>query len=1109
MGHTLTYRELNKNAGRLAYRLIQIGVQPNTIIGLLVERSLEMITGILAIWKAACAYLPLNPKAPAARNEYMLKECSVKVLVTAGDLIEKINDINCQLLIVNCKLIIGRPRRGLHHSSFIIHHLDHLAYIIFTSGSTGNPKGVLITHGNLSPLLHWGYHRLEIGINDRALQNLSYYFDWSVWEMFIVLTTGASLYMVSEDVLLDAAACVEFINRHGVTILHVTPTQYQYIVKAPTIPVTLKYLFIGAEKLTQDLVERSFATVGDACRVFNMYGPTEATIISAVLEIHRESLAQFASLSSIPIGRPAGNTVLLILDQYMNVCPVNIAGELYIGGDGVSVGYLNNPEMTAEKFIHFHHSSFDLPRIHHSKFYRTGDLARWLPGGPPAGGETKGIIEFLGRIDQQVKIRGYRIELGEIEGRFLQYPHIKEAVVLAKEDETQDKYLIAYFVAAVAGNDISIAELRQYLAQQLPEYMIPSYFIQIEKIPLNPNGKIDHKALPLPTPGVIVRGEFAAPENEIQVKLVEIWSGILGIEKNLVGIDSNFFQLGGHSLRATVMVSGIHKEFNVKVPLTEIFINPTIRELSALIGSLREERYASIEPVEKKDYYILSPAQKRLYILQQMDQKSAAYNMPRAFLITGELDAGKLEIVFEKLIDRHESLRTSFHMIENEPVQRIHDEVKFQIEQLEGRGDPPWSPFIRPFDLSRAPLLRVGLIKEAGTEHTLLVDMHHIISDGVSHGILAGDFYRLYNDGDLEPVRIQYKDFSEWQNSEKEKVRIKKQETYWLKEFEGEIPALNLFTDFPRSPVQSLAGSASSFELPPDAMNALRHIAVTGGVTLYMILLAVYNVLLAKLTGREDIVVGTPTAGRRHADLEKIIGMFVNTLALRNYPEGHKGFVDFLMEVKERTLEVFENQEYQFEDLVEKVLVKRDVSRNPIFDTVFALQNIEARTRELPPLRVETSQLHIKPYELETGISKFDLILTCTESEEKLLCTFDYCTKLFKEETIRRFITYFKQVVSAIIGDRNREISHIEIITAEEKEQILHEFNDATPPYPREKTVLQIFEEQAIGVGDRIAVVMESRLCLFTRKSQSACRQERIYAQRMQCQRLGDRWRFN
>ncbi|MCU0289249.1 MAG: AMP-binding protein, partial [Acidobacteria bacterium] len=463
---------------------------------------------------------------------------------------------------------------------------------------TGNPKGVLITHENLSPLLHWGYQNLGIGENDRALQNLSYYFDWSVWEMFIVLTTGASLYMVSENILLDAAACVDFINRHRLTVLHITPTQYRYIVKSPAVPVTLRYLFIGAEKLTYDLVERSFASVSGTCRVLNMYGPTEATIISAVLEIHRECLEKFKSLNSIPIGRPAGNTTLLILDKYRNLCPINIPGELYIGGDGLSQGYLNNPELTNERFIFtrvaFEKAPLAPPKLliihhsplttHHSPLYKTGDLARWLSDGPPAGGASGGVIEYLGRLDEQVKIRGFRIELGEIESFLVKREEIKEAVVIDWEGENKEKYLCAYIVFK-SGTEENINGLKDYLTQNLPNYMIPSFFIKIEKIPLNANGKIDRKALPLPALTGKGKEEYTAPGNETEKKLAQIWSDILGIPGDKISIDSNFFELGGHSLKASIMLSQIKAQLNCTFALVEIFTKPTPRELAAYILS--------------------------------------------------------------------------------------------------------------------------------------------------------------------------------------------------------------------------------------------------------------------------------------------------------------------------------------------------------------------------------------------------------------------------------------------------------------------------------------------------------------------------------------------
>ncbi|HLP57759.1 MAG TPA: condensation domain-containing protein, partial [Candidatus Deferrimicrobium sp.] len=533
-------------------------------------------------------------------------------------------------------------------------------------------------------------------------------------------------------------------------------------------------------------------------------------------------------------------------------------------------------------------------------------------------------------------------------------------------------------------------------------------------------------------------------------------------------------QLGGHSLKATVLVSRIHKNFNVQVAFKEIFQNPTVRSLSTYLKDMSGNRYAAMEPVEEKEYYALSSGQKRLYILQQMELESTAYNMPQEFHLIGP-DIEKLETIFKKLIERHESLRTSFQMINGEPVQRIYDHVEFEIEHAMN--------FVRPFDLAKAPLLRVGLSRETENEYMMMVDMHHIISDGVSQGILIADFFTLYNGDSLEPVRIQYKDFSQWQNSEKEKEKIKKQEAYWLNIFADEVPVLNIPTDYPRPAVQSFSGRSFGFELEPGMYVGLKNMAAAKGGTLYMVLLAIYNVLLAKLSNREDIVIGTTTAGRRHADLENTIGMFVNTLALRNYPEGHKDFEGFLVEVKERTLEAFENQEYPFEDLVEKVVLKRDVSRNPIFDTMFTLHQEN---------RVETSQLDIKPYEIESGIAKFDLILTCTESEEKLSFSFDYGIKLFKEETIQRFTTYFKQVVSAIIENRNRQLSQVEIITPEEKKQLLYEFNDLTPRFPGEKNICRLFEEQVARTPDAVSLHYMSHITYFELNKKSELLAQRL-----------------
>ncbi|HLP61944.1 MAG TPA: condensation domain-containing protein, partial [Candidatus Deferrimicrobium sp.] len=593
------------------------------------------------------------------------------------------------------------------------------------------------------------------------------------------------------------------------------------------------------------------------------------------------------------------------------------------------------------------------------------------------------------------------------------------------------------------------------LSSRLPGYMVPSFIVLIKKISLTPNGKVDLGALP--GPEAVSKAEYIAPQNEVEEKLTLIWSEILGIEQEMISMDANFFELGGHSLKATILVSRIHRELNVSLPLSELFRNPTIRGLAAYMSEAGENSYQSIMPVEAKEYYRLSFAQQRMYILQQMDLNSTAYNMPQLVPLAEQVDMERLAETFKKLIERHESLRTSFHMIGDEPVQVVHQEVEFKIAGFENRD-----PGSHAFDLSKAPLLRVGAGK-----HLLFVDMHHIISDGISHQVLREDFQALYNGRSLVPLRIQYKDFAHWQNSPKETERIHGQMLYWLNEFSGEIPVLELPLDYPRPLVQSFEGASVNFELTSAETRGLNELALQGGATLFMVLAAAVNILLAKLGGREEIIIGTPVAGRRHADLEKIIGMFVNTLALRNYPVGERTFSEFLGEVKERILMVFENQEYPFEGLVDKLALKRDVGRNPLFDVMFSLQNIETVSNSGDP---QAGHL--------VKTAKFDLTITAVENGREMLFTIQYGTKLFKPETIERFSLYFKKIVSQVIANPVLKIKDIEIIPEQERHRLLIEFNNTASDYPADKTIPQLFIEQMAKTPDRIALVgADPRVC--------------------------------
>ncbi|UCH97042.1 MAG: amino acid adenylation domain-containing protein, partial [Candidatus Aminicenantes bacterium] len=716
---------------------------------------------------------------------------------------------------------------------------------------------------------------------------------------------------------------------------------------------------------------------------------------------------------------------------------------------------------------------------------------------------------FLGRQDHQVKIRGFRIELGEIQSQLLKHPEIKKAVVLYKTDKSGDKYLSAYIVSSKQGLEV---ELKNYLSHFMPDYMIPSYFVQIEKIPLTPNGKIDRKALPEPETGQ-TRVNYIAPRDEIQKKLVDIWAEVLGRDgshasqlRESISSEDDFFELGGHSLKATLMTAKIHKELKVKIPLAEVFRIPTLKDLSEYIRRMEKNKYAVIEAAENKEYYKLSSAQQRLYVLQQMKLDSTAFNVPQVVTLRGELDQEKLEGTSRKLIQRHESFRTSFKMVNQIPVQKIHEKVEFEIEfynlatedtekknyklQNTNYKQIPNSKFqipneketeshhssknqiihhfIRPFDLSQPPLLRVGLIKIGQNRHILMVDIHHIITDGTSMDLYTREFMALYSEKTLPSMKLQYKDFSEWKNSAREIKVIKKQEAYWLKLFAGEIPVLNLPTDYDRPVYWNFEGNDLNFELGEEETASIKTLASQEGATLYMILLAIYNVLIYKISGQEDIIVGTAVAGRRHADLEPIVGMFVNILAMKNHPREDKTFKTFLEDVKNTTLAAYENQDYQFDDLVDKLTLNRDVNRHPLFSTEFGLQNMGLSEIEIPGLT-------LKPYNYETRTAKNDMTMVGIESEKNLRFSIQYNTTLFKEETIKRFTAYYKRITASVIQDYEKELKEIEIISAEEKHNILYGFNDTKEGYPRDKTIQRLFEEQVKQTPERIAVHLEDK----------------------------------
>ncbi|QQP77975.1 amino acid adenylation domain-containing protein [Bacillus sp. TK-2] len=1043
----LTYRELNEKSNQLARALRENGVGSDKIVGILLERSVDVIVGIMGILKAGGAYLPIDPTYPIDRIKYILQDSQTEILLTQDKLIN----------LVDCTEVDDISIINIHNEHLFKYGTENLridssskdlVYVIYTSGSTGKPKGVMVEHHSLVNLCNWHNSFNKISETDKNASYASISFDAFAWEVFPYIIAGSEIHIINDNLKLDITKLNKYFIEKEISISFL-PTQVceQFLMLENT---SLRRLLTGGDKLNY-FENKSY-------QIVNNYGPTENSVVTTSFIIEN-------SYDNIPIGKPICNTKVFILNESNGLCPLGVPGELCISGEGLARGYLNRPELTAEKFI-------SNPFIPGERMYRTGDLVRMLPDGN---------IEFLGRIDHQVKIRGFRIELGEIESQLLKHKEVKEAVVIAREDNNNHQYLCAYFTSETSKGETRVQEIRKFLTKELPEYMIPAFFVQLDKLPLTTNGKVDRKALPSPD-GSSVAGvvEYEAPRNTVEEKLVSIWQDILDIEN--IGIQHNFFEIGGHSLKATTMVSRIHKELMVEIPLGQIFQVPTIKEIGEFINSTKESVYASIKKVEEQDYYPLSSAQRRLYILNKIEGSGVSYNMPFAMKIKGDLDVHQLEQAFRKLIERHESLRTSFVMVDGEPVQKIEKDINFQVTYREmgtNKLDDIINGFVKPFDLEKAPLLRVEIIHVTDDEHVMVLDMHHIISDGVSMGIFMQELAELYNGQKLSPLSIQYKDYSEWQRGLFTQEEITKQEKYWMNVFNEEVPVLNMPTDYKRPKRRSFAGDRINLKINSETYNQLNKLATENEVTMYMLMLAGYTTLLSKYSGQEDIVVGSPIAGRKHVDLNNVMGMFVNTLAMRNYPKGNRSFREYLKEVKENTLKAYENQDYQFEELVEKVNVRRDISRNPLFDTMLVFQHTDNMLLNLDGLKVSM-------LEDQREIVKFDITIHVSELEDGLGLEIEYCTALYKKETIERFLEHFINVLREVVENPEQKLSEIDILTEKEKSKLLNEFNNTKGKYAKEKTLPELFEEQVEKTPNNVALVFENQSITYKELNERA-----------------------
>lgn len=1032
----LTYKGLNERANSLAHYLRDTGIGRNDIVGIMVNRSLEMIVSILAVLKSGACYIPIDPEYPQDRIEYMLNNSHSKLLLTLKKLENKVN-YSKKIFVELDNEFYNSHKRNLEN----INKPDDLAYIIYTSGSTGLPKGVMLSHKNINNFIKGMTDVIDFSANKTIVSVTTISFDIFVLETLLPLQRGLKVVIANEDEQMNAHLLNKLCASNGVNIIQTTPSRFQFLVSDPNELDYLKNItdiLVGGESFPKTLLNK-LKKISNA-NIYNVYGPTETAIWSTVQNL--------TNSSSITIGKPISNTTCYILDKDKNLLPIFTPGNLYIGGDGVSSGYYGNKSLTDEKFITNKY-------IKDETIYDTGDLAYYT---------DEGDLVHLGRSDFQVKINGHRIELEEIENIMVSFDGIDKCVVIKKTLNELHSCLCAYFISS---SDIDINKLKNYLSKSLPLYMVPQYFIKLDKIPYTPNGKVDRKKLPEPNIQ-ITNKETILPRNDIDKKLIDILKELLPVQN--ISIDDSLFDLGGDSLTAINLCAKIYSLLNVQLFVKDILENPIIKNLSDLISSKSYESNQNIIPkANNSDYYPVSSAQARTYYASNIaGENSNLYNITGGLILDKMPDVSKLENALNKLIERQPSLRTYFDVENEQVVQKIKDKVEFKLETSSNiikdkQLKSFFESFVKPFNLSTAPLFRAEIVEMENGKALLAIDMHHIISDGTSLSVLVNDVCKIYNDEELPKLKIDYKDYAVWENNKLKNEDFKDAEDYWLGQFKNEIPVLNLPTK-PRPAVQSFNGNKVYTEIDKASTEKINNLAKELGVTPYMILLSAYYILLSKYTSQDDIIVGSPVVNRPSSELYDVVGMFVNSLPLRASIDSTLAFKNFVNNIKDICLESYKYENYPFDELVKKLNLTRDTSRNPLFDTMFIYQN----NGYAPVL---FNGINAKYYIPNLKISKFDLSLEIVPSDDMLNLSFEYATKLFDEEFIKNLANHYINILNAILENRDIKIADICMLSEDEKNKILYEFNDTKVDYPKDKTIVQLFEEQVEKTPNNIAVV--------------------------------------
>lgn len=1049
----LTYQELDVISNQLAHYLIET-FQPDSgdLIGILLARSEWQVIAMLAILKSGAAYVPIDKKYPEERRSFMMEDSAAKGCISDRELSD------------------FRKKKESYPTSApkVKVSPQHGAYVIYTSGTTGAPKGTLVEHQQVVRLFKNDAQLFDFNEKDVWMMYHSYCFDFSVWEMYGALLFGGKLVVVPSITTKDFEDFLQLIVMEKVTVLNQTPSAFYNLmnqaVKDGVLLESLRYVIFGGEALSPTKLETWMESYPHV-KMINMYGITETTVHVTYKEITLEDVKNGAS----NIGKAIPTTNYVLLDSNGDLVPIGCVGEIYVGGEGLSRGYLNKPELNAEKFIK---NPFEAG----GRLYKTGDLARM---------QLDGSLIYFGRIDHQVKIRGFRIELDEIKAALLKHEQIEQAAVVVRETN-EDSYIVAYYVDKA---EIEEGSLRSFLSEIVPEPMIPSFFMKVESMPLTSNGKLDVAALPSIDEIIFNRTKTCIPpENETQQGLLQIWQEILRAKE--ISIVDNFFELGGHSLNATQIISHVHRVFDVKLHLKDIFQNPTIQGLAALIETNSQSRFMKIDKVEDAEDFLVSHAQRRIWVISQLEEKSSVtYNISDAYQINGAIDTHALRKAFDTMLDRHESLRTVFVTNEkDEPRQKIYAKndvslaINFHNIQSEENQDEAFSllsqkEIRKPFILSEGPLFRLSVYQFSENESVLLFVIHHIIADGWSMEVLIKEITHLYNaykkkeSHNLPDLKLQYRDFTMWQQNQLAGTETQSSQTYWHQKLAGKISPIDLPTDRQRPEKKSYRGGEVGGRLPLEAASKLKEICASKDASVFMGLVAAVHALIYRYTGQKDQVLGTPVTGREHPDLEGQIGLYINTLPLRTQIDGANSFDELLADVKTTLLEAYQNQLYPFDYLVDELELSRNLARHPLFDIQVQYQNSAYESETTVQQDKELSGVASREFRVGDQSSKFDVTFAFREIGEDLAFSLIYSKDLFDEDTMVRMRSHFIHLLASMVSDPAKPVDQSKYIPVDEVKQLLVAFNQESLAYKPLHSVIELFEKIARYHGDHDAII--------------------------------------